>query len=79
MKKQQKLEAKFDESMEGVNTADAIPYDMTTCFKVGDIISHSKFGIGRVLSCISPNKMQVDFREGEKILICVLKNENDEE
>ncbi len=72
MKKQQKNEAKFDEMMANVNVDVAIPYTMTTCFQENDIVNHSKFGLGKVLSCISPNKVQILFRAEEKILIGVL-------
>jgi len=77
MKKQKKIEAKFDEMMAEVNVDEAIPYVMTNSFNIGDIIMHPKFGVGKVLSFISPNKMQVVFRECERIMICVLKNEYD--
>ncbi len=76
MKKQQKIEAKFDEMMEELNTSSAIQYAMTTCFKVDDIVDHPKFGLGKVLSLISPNKMQVLFRESEKIMVCVINDED---
>ncbi len=77
MKKQEKIEAKFDEMIAEVNVDEAIPYVMTNSFNIDDIIMHPQFGIGKVLSFISPNKMQVVFRECEKIMICVLQNEND--
>ncbi|NOX25809.1 MAG: hypothetical protein GXP59_06815 [Deltaproteobacteria bacterium] len=77
MKKQQKIEALFDEMIAGIDAGDIIPYAANTCFKDGDIIDHPKFGVGKVLSCITPNKMQVQFREGERILVCVLSNGKD--
>jgi hypothetical protein len=77
MKKQEKLEAQFDEMMAAIDAADIVPYTMNTCFKTGDILDHPKFGPGKVLSCITPNKIQVQFREGEKILICLLNTGKD--
>ncbi len=73
MKKQQKIEAQFDEMVAGIDAGDIIPYATDACFNAGDIIDHSKFGVGKVLSCITPNKMQVQFREGEKVLLCLLE------
>jgi hypothetical protein len=49
-------------------------YDMNTSFSAGDVINHSKFGIGAVETIIPPNKMEVRFQEGKKTLIQNMKN-----
>jgi len=77
MKKQLKKETRYDEIMTDLNPDVAVPYSMTACFKADDLIDHPKFGLGKVMDFISPNKIQVIFREGEKILIGVLNQEID--
>lgn len=48
----------------------AITYSMTTKFKVNDVVDHPVFGLGVVKLLIAPNKMQVLFEEGIKLLRC---------
>lgn len=48
----------------------AIPYDMNGRFNVKRLILHPVFGIGIVKTVIVPNKMQVLFKEGIKLLRC---------
>ncbi len=35
-------------------------------------IQHPSFGLGLVLNCIRPNKMEVQFQSGIKLLRCKL-------
>ena len=49
---------------------DAIEYEMTGSYKEEDLIDHSLFGIGFVRGTVFPNKIDVLFREGPKLLIC---------
>lgn len=44
-------------------------YDMNNAFSVGDVITHPKFGLGAVEASTSPNKIEVRFQEGKKILL----------
>lgn len=44
-------------------------YNMGSGFSEGDVINHPKFGLGSVLAITSPNKMEVRFQEGTKILL----------
>ena len=48
----------------------ALPYDMNTRFAVKRLILHPVFGAGIVKAVIVPNKMQVLFKEGIKLLRC---------
>ena len=48
----------------------AITYNMTAKFKVNDVVDHSAFGLGVVKLVIAPNKMQVLFEDGIKLLRC---------
>lgn len=53
---------------------DARAYDMNASFSTGDIINHPKFGLGSVETEIAPNKIEVKFQEGKKLLLHNLKN-----
>lgn len=69
-----KAEAHFEEIMEGLDLSTAKPYSMTEMFRKGDLIDHSTFGMGLITSTIQPNKIEVTFKVGSKVLICKLKN-----
>lgn len=47
------------------------PYAMSETFAVGDVVDHPKFGSGVVQELFPPDKMQILFREGAKMLRCV--------
>lgn len=65
--------ANFDKLLTGKKLDRAIPYSMTTAFGKNDIVDHPTFGQGVVTSTIQPNKIELTFKEGPKILICVLQ------
>lgn len=48
----------------------ALPYDMNCRFLTKRLIDHPVFGIGVVKTVTVPNKMQVLFKEGIKLLRC---------
>jgi len=48
----------------------AIPYDMERGFKVNDLLIHPSFGVGLVKVVSKPNKMEVLFEDGKKLLRC---------
>lgn len=48
----------------------ALSYDMNARFNVKRLILHPVFGIGVVKAVIVPNKMQVLFKDGVKLLRC---------
>lgn len=48
-------------------------YDMGANFSEGDIINHPKFGLGAVEALLAPNKIEVRFQEGKKILLQNMK------
>lgn len=45
------------------------PYVVTETFVVGDVVEHVKFGAGIVEAVVSPTKVNIFFRDGEKILV----------
>jgi hypothetical protein len=49
-----------------------VPYNMSGSFRTDDLIEHPKFGLGVVRHTIKPNKMEVLFQEGPKLLRCAL-------
>lgn len=48
----------------------ALPYDMNNRYPTKRLILHPTFGIGIVKTVTVPNKMQVLFRDGIKLLRC---------
>lgn len=49
-------------------------YDMNNYFAAGDVINHLKFGLGAVENVLPPNKIEVRFPEGKKLLLHNMKN-----
>jgi len=72
-----KAHAEFDEMMSGTSEEAAIPYAVDASFAPDDIVSHKTFGLGKVLEMITPNKMVVQFRDGQRILVCVIAGPTD--
>jgi len=48
----------------------AVPYDMNVPCRAKSLISHPLFGLGIVQKITSPNKMEVLFKDGRKLLRC---------
>jgi len=68
-----KTETEWAAHLSETQASDAIPYSLKTVFKTGDVVQHAAFGLGRVINTINPNKMEVYFRDGVKLLRCALK------
>jgi hypothetical protein len=45
-------------------------YDMNGKYRANDLVEHAVFGLGIVLRVVGPNKMEVCFRSGKKLLRC---------
>jgi len=45
-------------------------YDMDGKFRANDLVEHAVFGLGIVLRVAGPNKMDVLFQSGKKLLRC---------
>jgi len=50
-------------------------YSMQSLFSTGDVIDHPKFGLGEVQTSLQPNKIEVRFQEGIKLLLHNMKAE----
>lgn len=48
----------------------ALPYSMDGKFPVDSVIQHPLFGLGKVQRILGPNKIEVLFQEGRKLLRC---------
>ncbi|HLG14498.1 MAG TPA: hypothetical protein VJH03_08360 [Blastocatellia bacterium] len=48
-------------------------YNMNSAFATGDVINHPKFGLGNVETALPPNKIEVRFQEGKKLLLHNMK------
>ncbi len=48
----------------------AIAYNMNAAFRADDLVDHPVFGLGVVRQLVPPNKMQVLFEDGVKLLRC---------
>ncbi len=68
--KASKIETDWENLIDNPDSADAIPYNIKMSAKDGDLIQHPSFGLGRVINTIKPNKMEVFFRDGSKMLRC---------
>ena len=55
-----------------LDLAKAIRYNMAETFRVNDVVQHPTFGVGLVRKTIRPNKMEVLFENGTKLLRCAL-------
>ncbi len=44
------------------------PYDPNTKFAVGEVVSHPSFGVGLVTLLIGPQKVEIAFPSGAKLL-----------
>ena len=71
-RKRKSKEATYEEyisRLTGGDLSGAKKYNISGCFEKDEIIDHSKFGIGVVLSIIKINKMEILFKDGPRLLI----------
>jgi Zn ribbon nucleic-acid-binding protein len=67
-----KTQREWEESLATARPDEAIAYSMTAPMAEGMLINHPNFGLGRVISISKPNKMEVRFADGVKLLRCTL-------
>ncbi|SDZ77193.1 hypothetical protein SAMN05660420_00230 [Desulfuromusa kysingii] len=65
-----KIEAAWEDQISSADAANATPYNIKMVANCGDVIQHPTFGLGCVVNTIKPNKMEVSFRSGIKLLRC---------
>jgi len=68
-----KIETEWGDLLQDLDPSAATPYNMQMKIASGDLIQHPSFGLGRVINVIKPNKMEVYFSTGVKLLRCTLK------
>jgi hypothetical protein len=71
--RQTKAEANWQELLSAAASKEVKPYSMQTIFKTDHFIQHPNFGLGQVINTIAPNKMEIQFEDGIKMLRCKLK------
>lgn len=69
---QSAAQQEWEAASRGANPASVTRYDMGRGYKVNEIIQHPVFGLGLVKTTIKPNKMEVLFEGGVKLLRCTL-------
>ncbi len=62
--------AEWDELQSSFDPERARPYDMNGVYRVKNLVSHSTFGLGVVQKVLPPNKIEVLFQDGRKLLRC---------
>lgn len=67
--KQTKLEQAWEQLIQSSSSKKKQPYTFAGSFKQNDLIDHAQFGLGVVTQRLSWDKIQVTFKEGEKILL----------
>jgi hypothetical protein len=68
-KKGRSSAAEWQTATERMRDLAAKPYAMEGVYETGDKVDHSVFGLGVVRKLISPDKMEVLFEEGAKVLV----------
>lgn len=59
----------WEKMMKLATSQEKIPYTFSGDFKVNDLIDHATFGLGVVTYLLSGDKIQVIFKDSEKILV----------
>lgn len=67
-----KIEAAWQESMLRLSGREAVAYSMNSGFAKHDLVEHPVFGKGEVINVSPPDKIEVLFQEGVKVLRCKL-------
>ncbi len=70
--RQSAAQAEWEELSRSVDPGAAIRYEMGRGYRVDDLVQHPVFGLGIVKTTTRPNKMEVLFEGGVKLLRCTL-------
>lgn len=71
--KTKKEKENYLKTLKGKVRVEAISYNMSESFQVGDYINHFKFGFGFIQKVINSTKVEVYFEGSEKVLLQNLK------
>lgn len=66
----QQDEEQWQEFAAQSHAGQAVPYRMDSSFKKGEVVSHPTFGAGLVVEVLPPNKVEILFEAGRKLLRC---------
>ena len=62
--------SEWETRMTGVDPEKALPYAMDARLRTGNLVSHPVFGLGIVTAFVPPNKAEILFHDGTKLLRC---------
>lgn len=65
-----KRRKKLEGAVSQTEAAQAKPYAMDGMYPAGDVIEHSRFGLGRVTAIKPGGKMEVAFSDVTRVLVC---------
>jgi len=65
-------EAAWQEQVGALDPSGAVPYAMDARLAKGLLVSHPSFGLGLVTETVKPNKAEILFESGSKLLRCAL-------
>jgi hypothetical protein len=60
----------FEKLVDGRDVDAALPYNIRTVLKVGDMVDHPKFGLGVVAALPEDQKARIFFEDGERVMVC---------
>jgi hypothetical protein len=69
---QSAAQEEWEAASRGADPSSVPRYEMGRGYKVNELIQHPVFGLGLVKTTIKPNKMEVLFEGGVKLLRCTL-------
>ncbi len=64
----------WEEAVAAADQSQTKLYSMNSGFEQGDLVDHKKFGVGVVTQPIIPDKVEILFRDGIKLLRCNLQS-----
>jgi hypothetical protein len=67
-----KDEEQWQECLQQIRSGQPVPYRMDQAFRQGEALNHPTFGLGLVMEVVPPNKINVLFEGGRKLLRCKL-------
>ncbi len=67
-----RAQVQWENLMAEADPARVIPYHLKTPVRTGDLINHPSFGMGQILATTRPNKMEIIFEQGVKLLLCTV-------